>query len=1187
MSGTTIFEAAQSGSILLNDVSVTETDAGGDPNDFLTFASNFGASPVPLLLYSAYQAFSTMGNVPLYDGVEWGGLNVNVSADDPSSPVAQTVTPTADVSAVGGGVIIGSLLEISPQGLTPTATISATETFTDVTSGNTLASATYSGPGVAGNYLSLGGSSTNVAASVTITDQIAAGSPAADVGFSNVSLAFVEGDVSIVKQVSVDGGATWLTIAPGATSDGAQALLGCPVEYQVIVTNDSSNGVTFTGSVTDTGIAGLSGFTFGGSSTLTLASGSSETSAIVTVAAGSTNDVFDTATVTGTVSDSNGDSGTVTASSSADVTGVSGSVAIDKQVSTDGVTWENVATLNSFGTFVPTGATDPTATDGSTLYYRVVVANTGSVALGNLAVSDALAPGSLGTVPADFTFSTNDPAGTLAVGQIVTSDIATGVAGPGANFDVATVTAKAVIADGTSSTGATLYTNSICDVTSSATAEYTGVVSNTPNGSISIDKQVSVDCGKTWEDVGVGVLNDPTATIGAMVEFRVIVTDTGSTDLSNVTVSDSGHGDITGFTFGGLGSIATLDPGTADAVTSDIAMTPALSGYQLDTAEATGTVVGGGSVTVTASDTADYTGVKGNITIDKEVSTNGTTWYDVGSGVLNNVTTLVGDEVYFRVIVTDTGTTTLTGVKVTDVGNGAPSGFTFGSRCVSTTSIAAGQSITSNVAGVCALVGYNTDTATVTGSITTGGSMCGTGGTTTIVGACDIAAYTGVNGSISIEKLVSVNGGTSWEQYSSANAPQALMGASVEFEVIVTDTGTTALTGVTVSDAGGGAVTGFTFGTSDSTSISLIAGQSVTSNAGSTVALCGLNTDTATATGSVVVGSGTATVSASSKADYQGISGGISILKEVSVDGGKTWEDVGNNCSDPTATVGSTVEFRVVVTNTGPTAITGIKVSDTGNFSPGDAISSFVFAGTEASSLAIGQSITSDVASTTALSGNQVDTAEVTGTVSVGGATATVTAIDTAEYCGGSSGSSSGCGTGGSGSGWGGSGGCGGGWGSSGGGTSNGYGCGGDSSGNLCNEYGQAQQIQFCYSPSDCVSQQGLQSGLACVSGNDSCGNAFIEVSNCANAYQSGAQVYYEGNVCTGQDFTANCGSGGSFSGDLYVHCFSSEQAFDQHQSACQTDSYCANGSQSICLGDQVGCATVVGYVGHTGGYCV
>ena len=1434
MSVTTTFATADVGSIFLNGVSATEFDVNGIGAVFSTFASNYiGApSPVPLILYSGYQAYSNAPNAPEYDGVTWGGLNYDVAVGAPTTTVSQTVTLSADVTGAGGGVIIGSYLQIQAQGLSAGATISATETFKDVTSGNTLATATYQQSNVGSNFLSLGGSSTNVAASVTITDQILAGTASANVGFSSVSLAYVEGDVSITKYVSVDGGNSWQTIANGGTTDGDSALDGCPVEYKVIVTNDSSNGVSFTGSVSDVGLAGVTGFTFGNNSTLTLASGGIATSDIITVASAGTVDTVDTATVTGTVSDSNGDSGTVSASSSADVTGLKASVSLDEQIQVNGGTWQDVGVgvLNNV-----------TVLDNAALNYRVIVTNTGTTAITNLNLSDTFIQGS--GLPLDFSI----PAGTtLAPGTSATSELTGVSAFSGTNEDVSTVTANAVIQVGTAAG------QSICDITASDTAEYTGVTYNGPNsdivvdkqvwmcgtwtnvgptvlangsndadfrvivtnigslavsnvtvtdtyvggsgnfvfastslavggsitsntlgvvaqvgtnitdtanatgtissggvtatvtasgtsdysgvtgsiaivkqistdgthwaagtsdptvaagstvyvrtivtdngglnitgatvtdtyaglatpstflfgptgstttstsiainqsvtsdaltitaaantnwdtasvtgtvsdncgdtgpvsatssadytgtvtatGSISIDKEISVDCGKTWQDIGNGVLQNETASIGGMVEFRVVVTAVGGA-LSNITVADAGTGDITGFTFGGSATLASLAANAS--ATSDIALTPALSGLEIDVATATGTVTGGSSLTVTAKDTAEYTGVKGNIIIDKQVSANGTTWYDVGSGVLQDPTVLTGGEVYYRVIVTDTGSSAITGIKVTDVGPGAPSGFTFGSNNASSVSLSANGSATSNVVGVTALVGYNMDTATVTGTITTGGNGCGGGGTTTVVGACDTGDYTGVNGSISLTKYVSVDGGKDWSVYSASNPPAALMGSNVEFEVVVKNTGTTALTGVSVGDVGGGSVTGFVFGVGNAATISLAAGASATSDVGSSTALCGVQTDTATATGTITLGSGTAIVSASSKADYQGINGEISLVKEVSVDGGQTWLDLNNCSNDPTITTGGTVDFRVVVTDIGNTAISGLKVTDAGTFASGHSISGFVLPTT---TLAVGQSITSSIASTVALSGYQTDTADATGTVVLNGATASVSALSTADYTGTSNNGGGGCGGGGGGwggggcGGWGGGGGCGGGGNSGGGnsggcgtgwgngwynGVSNGYGCGSSGSGNLCNEYGQAQSIEFCYSPSDCVSQQGLQSGLACVSGHDGCNTAFIEITNCANAYQSGAQCYYEGSVSSGQDIYASCGSG-SFSGDLYVHCFSSQQSFNQHQSACQTDTYVGNGSQSVCLGDQVGCVTTVGYVGHNGSFCV
>lgn len=1415
MSSSINYGSLDVGALQFTDILESETDSGSG------IVIPFSTLPATFTNYS-------FGSNPQYSGVGWTNFSSGVAGTAAGTAVSQVLTFTYNLSAGVGGSILGFQSLVILDTLSGSdASLTASETITNGSNTATLANYAWTvSSGSTGQWLSTPTADVNV--TVQVTSSIAAdaaGSAGEAAIISGIQQGFVYGSVTIDKQVSVDGGKTWLDVGNGNTSDSATSLVGCPVEYRVLVTNDSSSGLSFTGGVTD---VGGPNFTFGGASSLTLASGATTISDISTIDS-SAGAQYDTATVTGTVTDGNGHSASVTASDIALYTGVNGSVTIDKQVSVDGGnTWQDV------GNGV---LQDPSVLEGGTVEYRVVLDNTGTVALDNIAVSDSLAPGSVGTPPSGFTFSTSDPAGTLAIGQIVTSDIATAIAAPGHNLDVATLTVNAVIQDGTTTT------NSICSITATDTADYTGITTNGPNtnitvdkqvymcgtwvevgafnglnvptvlangtadvqfrvvvtdngplavsglsvsdtyaggtgtfvlpstslsvgqsvtssilslvaqvgtditdtanasgtvssggitasvtandtadytgvtasvtidkqvsvnggttwqdvgngvlndptiaaggtvefrvlvtdtgglaitntsvsdaysggtatfvfgssslsttgiavgatvtsdvlsltalsghqldtasvtgtvsdscgntstvtssdvadytgtvtstGSISIDKQVSVNCGKTWVDIGNGVLNDPTATIGGMIEYRVIVTDSGTTGLSNITVGDANGGAVTGFTFGGVSSIATLSAG--QSVTSDAGLTPAIAGHQLDVATATGTVTGG-SVTVQATDTADYTGVKGNITIDKQVSLNGCNWYDVGSGVLQDPTTLTGSEVYYRVIVTNTGSSTISGVNVTDTGNGAPSGFTFGSNsngcgsgwgCGSNSgnvTITGGQSITSNVVGVCALVGYNTDTATVTGTITTGNGCYG--GTTTTVGACDVADYTGVSGSITVEKLVSVNGGTSWEQYSSSNPPVALVGSSVEFQVVVTNTGSTTVSGISVSDTGGGSVTGFNFGTSDSSTITLAAGASATSDIASTAALCGVNTDTAYATGTITVGSGTATVTASSKADYQGTAGSISVDKQVSVNGGQTWQDVGNCYNDPTASVGSTVDFRVIVTDTGSTALTNVSVSDTGN-----TINNFTFGGKATlGSLTVGQSVTSDIATTKALSGYQVDTADATGTVSLNGTTATVSALDTADYTGGSS---SNCG-----SGWGGSGGCGGGWGSSGssgGSTSNGYGCGSSSSGNLCSEYGQAQGIQFCYSASDCVSQQGLQSGLACVSGHDGCSNAFVEVTNCANAYQSGAQNYFEGTVCNGQDFLASCGNGGSISGDLYIHVFSSAQAFSQHQSACQTDTYVGGGSQQVCLGDQVGCATVVGYVGHSGSYC-
>jgi hypothetical protein len=1087
---TTNFPTAEIGSVLLSSVSVSETDNGA--GSFNTFDANFttgGASTV--FDGGNYDAYTDPFS-PYYAGVIWGGLVVNVAASGQPTDVTQAVTFSEVVSAGPGSILTGSYANLVNND-SGSGGWTAVETITD-TLGNVLATTTWdSSSASSSDTLSIGGAYTTVDASLVITDTVPAGTTGT-AGFSVAELAFSTTSevvntpgttgISVVKQVLCGG--TWETTTPSSMAM-AIANGSNDVQFRVIVTDTGTIGETAT--VTDSypGVgATLPDFTFGGATSVALAAGGSATSDVFTLLAQS-GTIVDTATATGAYSPGSGlPTGTVTATATAEYTGATASVAIDKEVSTDGTTWYNVGTLNSGGTFVTTSAVDPSTMTGDAVYFRVVVANTGQLAISSATVGDSYTGGS-----SSFLFGTADATTTgIGVGQTVTSDVLTltAPATMGTNWDTATVT---------------------------------GTVTDT--------------CGNSSQ-----------------------VTTTGSADYTTTTCSS------------------------------------------------------------------------GSISIDKQVEVNGT-WYDVGNGTLQDPAALVGSEVYVRVIVTNTGSLTIGGVRVGDVGPGAPSGFTFGSSGYcgpsSSVSIGAGQSVTSNAVGVCAQVGYNMDTATVTGTISVGGTSggggscgggswgsgsggsCGSGSwslgcggssggsagggggtcTTTVVSACDVADYTGVKASVAITKYVSVDGGGHWLTYNACSPPQALIGGTVEYQVVVTNTGTTALTGVNVGDAGGAAVTGFVFGgTADLSSITLAAGASATSDVASTTALCGVNTDTATVTGTVAVGSGSTTVSAFSKADYQGIPGAVGIDKQVSVDGGKTWQDAGHYLQDPTAAVGSTVEFRVILSDTGGSALTGLAVGDAN----GGSVTGFTFGGkTTLASLAVGQSVTSDIGSTKALSGHQVDTATVTAGTTLNGAAATVTAADQADYTGGSG---SGCGSGG----WGGSGGSSGssGWGcttSSGDGYScgsdstgwGGSGCWGGSSGDLCGQYGQAQKVEFCYKPSDCVSQQGLQSGLATCSGHDGCGSAFIEITNSANAYQSGAACYYQGSVGTGQDFFASCGSG-SFGSEIYVHCFSSQSAFNQHQAACQNDTYVCNGSQSINLGDQVGCVTVTGYVGHSGSFC-
>jgi hypothetical protein len=137
---------------------------------------------------------------------------------------------------------------------------------------------------------------------------------------------------------------------------------------------------------------------------------------------------------------------------------------------------------------------------------------------------------------------------------------------------------------------------------------------------------------------------------------------------------------------------------------------------------------------------------------------------------------------------------------------------------------------------------------------------------------------------------------------------------------------------------------------------------------------------------------------------------------------------------------------------------------------------------------------------------------------------------------------------------------------------------------------------EFTYNPGNTVST--TTTGIATVSGTNSNTLAFIEISNNANPFASGASVYFEGAVTSGEkifaDATTNIFSntaiaGGHFSttagADLYAFVFTSQAAFQAGSAPVQTMAYNTSGSQAMHINDTIGSLSVIGYVGSNGGH--
>ncbi len=117
-------------------------------------------------------------------------------------------------------------------------------------------------------------------------------------------------------------------------------LADATIDERVIATNTGSVVIS-DAAVSDSGTGPID-FTFGGGSlTTVIAVGGSVTSDVATVIA-STGYQADTATLNGSVSDSYGDTGAVSATSGANFTGTTPSITIDKQISVNGGAWTDI-----------------------------------------------------------------------------------------------------------------------------------------------------------------------------------------------------------------------------------------------------------------------------------------------------------------------------------------------------------------------------------------------------------------------------------------------------------------------------------------------------------------------------------------------------------------------------------------------------------------------------------------------------------------------------------------------------------------------------------------------------------------------------------------------------------------------------------------------------------------------------
>ncbi|MGQ7311154.1 DUF7507 domain-containing protein [Microbacterium arabinogalactanolyticum] len=428
----------------------------------------------------------------------------------------------------------------------------------------------------------------------------------------------------------------------------------------------------------------------------------------------------------------------------------------------------------------------------------------------------------------------------------------------------------------------------------------------TPEPRVDIEKSTN---GKD-ADTGTG----PFVPVGDMVTWKYVVTNTGATELHDLTVTDD-KVSAEAIDCDATGSNVIAGPIAPGASFACIATGTATAGQY----ENLSTVIGfgpaaGGTVRVSDADPSHYFGAAPDVDIEKH--TNGQD-ADTGTGPL----VAVGGAVRWTYEVTNTGNVPLTNVTVTDDRIAAGEIDCVDGSNVVRGPVAPGDSFTCVARGT-ATIGQYENTGAVVGTAPATTDADGETVPGVEVDDADPSHYLGIRPAIDIEK--STNG----QDADDPDGPLIASGGDVRWTYVVTNTGTVPLTAVTVVDDKVDAADIDCSGTGSNviagplapgaTFTCLAAGTAVVgqyANIGSVSAIGPATTDV---DGQTVAG---AEVTDEDPSHYFGVQPSIDIEKATN------GEDA-DQPTGPSIPVGGDVEWTYVVTNTGNAPLTDVTVTD-------------------------------------------------------------------------------------------------------------------------------------------------------------------------------------------------------------------------------------------------------------------
>jgi uncharacterized repeat protein (TIGR01451 family) len=570
--------------------------------------------------------------------------------------------------------------------------------------------------------------------------------------------------------------------------------------------------------------------------------------------------------------------------------------------------------------------TDPGAghvVPGNSITYTITVTNTGPNEAKGVTVADFL-PASLTGVT--VTSQTSGSATATGSAPTLTGNTISDLSLDMPSGSVVTYTVKGTVS--ASATGSL--------VTTATVTPPSGVVDANSNIAVDTDTITPQADLKITNSDGPGIVS---AIPGQTIQYTVVVTNTGPSNVTGAQVSDVISNMLSGVTVTAVSSAGVT--GSAPTLTGNTITDPSVNlpvnGTITYTVKGTINSSATGSLIATATVSAP-SGVTDPVTTNNSVTdtdnltpqadlqiTQVDTAAGTSSGATGNIVS--GQQMTYTIVVTNAGPSDSTGASISDM---LPTGFTVTDYKVAETKNASGFATTltgNNISDTVNMPAGSTITYTVTGTVSaTSGKL--TNVATVAAGAGATDTNTANNSATDSDNVLTP---TDLSITNTDNATTVVPGQPVTYTIVVTNTGSSDASGISVLDTLPAALTGATFkavatGTASGFTASgtgSIHDQSLSISAHSSVTYTLTATVDPTATGSLVT---TASLTAPTGLDTN--AGNNSATDTDTLTPQADLKITNTHPLAGTGVPGTAVSYTITVTNAGPSSVSGASVID-------------------------------------------------------------------------------------------------------------------------------------------------------------------------------------------------------------------------------------------------------------------